>query len=189
MTISSHEYQSSTDDDIFLWHHTENAKNLLEFISSGHDAGDEKLPSDALEGKYQGKVLEEKSRNFAKLKIEEQKDILLSGITGDVTGKAKQIKDAPAHVLIITKVRFFLGKLQEIGKFDEWINRSPWKMFIRLPLEEKEKYHNALIAFHDQCKRDGQPSSAGHSMDSSPYDQGEGCPDFEDKSKWEAIED
>ena len=122
MTISSHEYQSSTDDDIFLWHHTENAKNLLEFISSGHDAGDEKLPSDALEGKYQGKVLEEKSRNFAKLKIEEQKDILLSGITGDVTGKAKQIKDAPAHVLIITKVRFFLGKLQEIGKFDEWIN-------------------------------------------------------------------
>ncbi len=148
----------------------------------GYDPGDENLTSEHLGRKYPGDTLKQKSNAFVGLSFEKQRERLYSVITGEEKGKHK---DVAVEIFIITNVRFFLGELKKIEKMDEWISRTiPYLEFLKLPIEEKKKYHNALIKFHDKCK--GQPESKRF-LASSPTVTEEGCPDFDNKNKWEEI--
>jgi hypothetical protein len=156
------------------------------------EPGDEKLRREEFNQKYKGDILETKSIEFLALDIESQKDILLSSLIGKDVGKAKEIKDAKIERVTFVSVRSYLQVLHSIGKLEEWVQRTiPTKNYPYLPLEEKIKYHNALVSFHDQCmtKLKGQPSSQGRVLDSSPTvrhkQMGGGCPpDFNDPNKW-----
>lgn len=188
MTVHSPEYLAATDDEIFLWHHTQTAKNQLELLARGLDPGDESLSKEDFTRKYQGEVLEAKAKKFADLKVHEQKEFLYSAISGEQTTATRQIKDITAHTFTIATVRFFFVKLQQINKLQEWIERScPFAVFVRLPLEEKQKYHNALVAFHDECMAKAQ-SPPDRILDSPPAGSGGDPPNFDDPTKWEIID-
>lgn len=195
LTVHSKEYLESTDDDIQLWYHAKIAKDELEALSNGYDPEDKDLSGEELQNKYQGKVLEEKKNVFKKLTVEEQQDAIYESLSGEKTESSKIRKESSAHVIIITAVRHYILVLKNIDKYDKWVENTkcPFKIFVKLPLEEKTKYHNAMVAFHDKCVEEikGQTSPSDQALDSSPGpdDQGGVCPNFDDKNKWEEIKD
>ncbi len=180
-----------TDDDIQLWHHTRLAKNELKHLSEGYEEEDKELSSDSLREKYKGSILEETAKTFRKLPIEDQKELLYTGITGEETGVAKKTREAPFVRAVVVSVRHYTTALKRIKKYDDWVKRScDYKTFLSLSLKEKKKFHNIMVNFHDQCVREikekGQLDVPDQVLDSSPTDQSTGCPpNFEDTDKWE----
>ena len=90
-------------------------------------------------------------------------------------------------------VRYMLKNLDKIGKKEEWFNRTEYhsfKYFIELPVKRKEKYHNALVKYHDEeMKKHKRPPTKPikrQFLDSSPTAFG-GRPDFNNPEKWEKI--
>ena len=91
-------------------------------------------------------------------------------------------------------VHHYTRQLKRMGRYEETENGENWsdnscdyKTFLALPLEEKKKFQDAMVNFHDQCVREkkGQPVVPDQVLDSSPTDQSAGCPpDFDDSSKW-----
>jgi len=94
-------------------------------------------------------------------------------------------------------VQHFTRQLKKIGRYEKenngWLKDScDYKTFLHLPLEEKKKFHNAMVNFHDQClkekKENGQSLVPDQVLDSSPTDQAGGCPpNFDDSSKWTEV--
>ena len=189
MTANSSEYLDSTDSDIELWYHTRVANNKLESLMRGYDIEDEKLIGSELGKKYTTDVLEQKARKFSELTVKEQKGMVMSSVTGKITGIAKQVKEAPIHIFLIAKVRSYMVLIKKMGKLNEWIDSASgvtFDMFCGLPVVEKQKYGNALIAYHDRCmEKKGRPLPK-QILDSSPT-AGGGRPDFDDKSKWDQV--
>ncbi len=161
----------------------------------GYDSEDKELSSNDLHHKYQGNILEEKAKTFRELSIEDQKDIVYTGITGEETGVAKNVREAIFVQAVIMSVHQYTRQIKRMVRYDEsekggnWLDNScDYKTFIKLPLEEKKKFQQAMVNFHDQCIREikGQPAVPDQVLDSSPTDQSEGCPpNFDDSSKWD----
>ena len=180
-----------------MWHHTRAAKRELKDLASGYDSEDKELSSSDIRNKYQGSILEEKAKSFRKLSIDDQKELLYTGITGEDTATARKIREAPFVQAVIMGVQFYTRQLKKMGRYEKenngWLNKScDYKTFIGLPLEEKKKFHNAMVNFHDQCIREnkekGQSLVTNQILDSSPADKTGGCPpDFDDSSKWSKI--
>jgi hypothetical protein len=157
----------------------------------GFDIDDDQLTPEQIKNKYPGKILEEKAKNFIKLSLEGKKEILYSSISGEKTDAARELEEATAHSFIIQRALFFFKILRELGKYEDWVKRSvPYKTFVKLPLDEKRKYQNALEAYHDKCMKE-----SGHSgkvnkrvLDSSPtFTSKNAPPNFDDKSKWKKV--
>ena len=191
LTKNSPGYQNSTDDDIFLWYHSSVAKRKLDFLAMGHDSEDSNLESEDLRNKYPGGILEKKAKAFKALPIEDQSALLHNSVTGEMTAKVKRIKDAPYEKAVVVSVNHYVTELKKIKKYKDWVaNSCSYAVFMKLPLEEKKKYHNVMVNFHDECiksMKNRQPLS-DERLDSSPVAQTQhkegGCPDFDDKSKW-----
>jgi len=151
-------------------------------MQKGFDIEDGELTSEELSGKYKGGTLGTKSKNFNKLPIDDQKEVLYASISGKETKVSKDIKESPVHIFVIQRVKVFLKNLKEINKLNEWIKRScSFQIFLKLELDEKRKYHNALLKFHDKhMKGESAPKRV---LDSSPT-VGVGFPDFNDSAKW-----
>lgn len=175
-----------------MWYCANQAEIMLDALSKGYDPEDTKLGPSELKSKYSGDVLAKKSLSFRSLPIEKQRDLLYSAVTGKETDTSREVNEASAHGLIVQRVVFFFKKLKEIGKEDHWIKSScDLKTFIILPLEEKKNYYNALAKFMDeQMKISGQPHAPKKDrvLDSSPTGP-IGCPDFNDLSQWERLDD
>lgn len=189
MPISSPEYRNVTDDDVELWYHTRIANNKLDSLMNGYDYEDEELTSSELSKKYTGDILEQKSKKFSKLKVGEQKSLLESSVTGNIAGIAKEIIDAPAHNFLIAKVRAYMIIVRDMGKLNEWVKSASgmdFEKFCRFSLEEKKKYGNALIAYHDRRMEEKGRVPLKQVLDSSPTATG-GRPDFDDKKKWQQV--
>ncbi len=153
----------------------------------GYDSEDSNLGNEDLQNKYPGGILEKKARSFKALSVEDQREMLNNSVTGETTEKVKRIKDSAEETAVAVSVNHYTVKLKKINKYEEWVENScSYKVFVRLPLEEKVKYHNAMVAFYDHCIKNRQPPS-GEGFESSPgahtHKDG-GCPDFDDKSKW-----
>ena len=141
------------------------------------------------------KLLEAKSKWFNSLKIREQQYLLYAALTGEETDESKKLTDTAKHQLIIARVIFFAQKLEKLEKYKEWLSRSEsFDYFMKAPLEEKEKYHNAMSKFLDEMEeenlknKEDSPLSSESVLDSSPTAQahrGEGFPDLDDKTKFE----
>ncbi len=151
-------------------------------LSQGYDDGDEYLSGENIGQKYKGDTLKQKSNSFVLLAVEKQRDELYKILTRkDNLAPEKSTEGIFVDLL----VNGFLAELKKLDKLNEWIKRSiPYNEYLKLPIEEKKKYHNALVKFHDKCK--GQPESK-RILASSPAVTDKGCPDFDDKSKWEEI--
>ena len=129
-----------------------------------------------------------RSNDFIGLSVKKQRERLLSIISKDETISSMNNKNASSHVFIVATVQFYLAKVQKFGKLDDWIRKSvPFSEFVRLSLEEKQKYHNALIAYHDKCMKTVQSPPDDQFLDSSPSDRGGDCIDFDDTSKWKKV--
>ena len=156
----------------------------------GYDYEDENLIGSELGKKYTVDVLEQKARKFSGLSVKEQKGMVLSSVTGNITGIAKEIRDAPAHNFLITKVRAYMIIVRSMGKLEDWVKSASgmdFEKFCRFSLAEKRKYGNALIAYHDRCMEEkGRLPLKQVLKDSSPTAGGR-RPDFDDKSKWEQV--
>ena len=155
----------------------------------GYDIEDEKLIGSELGKKYTTDVLEQKARKFSKLTVKEQKGMVRSSVTGEMTGIAKQVQEAPAHIFLIAKVRSYMVLIKEMGKLNEWIDSASgmtFDMFCRFSIVEKKKYGNALIAYHDRCMEEKGRVPLKQVLDSSPTATGV-RPDFDDKSKWKQV--
>lgn len=159
-------------------------------MSKGYDLDDSKLSSSELKNKYQGEVLERKAIDFCNLKIQEQKDTLITSITGEETEASKKKDEAPQHVMAILRVKMFLASLSEIGKKEEWLTITEYhsfKYFMKLSVEGKSQYHNDLQKYHDEEMKKNKkepPKPNDQVFGSPPTDQG-GFPDFDDPAKWE----
>jgi len=190
LTVHSPEYLAATDYDIELWHHTRIANTKLHNLSEGLDPGDESISPKELADKYPGEVLFEKSKKFNSLNIQEQKELLFSAVTGKMSDKAREISEQAVTNFIIIRVSHYLNVLRGIGKYDEWIKLTiPYEKFTKLPIDEKKKYHNALVDYHDECLKElkGMPVVDPVS-DSSPFPdnkQATGIPDFDNPEKWQ----
>ena len=187
---------SLTDDDIHLWHHTRVAKGELKDLARGYDSEDKELSSGDLQHKYQGNILEEKAKTFRELSIEDQKDIVYTGITGEETGVAKNVREAIFVQAVIMSVHHYTRQLKRMSRYEEsekggnWLDNScDYKTFIKLPLDEKKKFQGAMVNFHDQCIREKrQLAVPDQVLDSSPTDHSAGCPpNFNDTSKWTEV--
>ena len=155
----------------------------------GYDPGDEDLSGDDIKGKYQGNILETKSLHFKGLKIKEQQDILYSALTNEKTDTVRRSEDSATTAFILRSVTFFLLELKKIEKFDEWTKRTiPYKEFFKLPLEEKRKYYNILVAFHDECMKERRSSSGSEVLDSSPTPSEGDRLNFDDKKIWQEVD-
>jgi len=171
------------------------AKRELKDLATGYDFEDKELSSNDLRNKYQGSILEEKAKSFRKLSVSDQKELVYSGITGEETAVAKRIREAPFVQAVVMGVQHYTRQLKRMNRYSEeengWLKNSPgYQVFLSLPLEEKKKFHNAMVNFHDQCIREakekGQPAVHDQVLDSSPTDQSVGCPpNFDDSSKWD----
>ena len=176
-----------------MWYHTKNASAQLKSFAKGFDADDNKLTQGELQSKYQGKTLEAKAQYFNSLKIREQQYLLYAALTGKETEDSKKITDTAKHQLVIARILFFGEELEKLGKYEEWVKRSaPFDVFVRLPLKEKGKYHNAMQAFHDKerSKIENKPPSTEPVLDSSPTAHtslGGGFPDLDDPTKFEKM--
>ncbi len=158
----------------------------------GHDAEDVNLGSEDLRKKYPGGILEKKSKSFKALSAEDQKALLHNTVTGETTPKVKRIKDSAEETAATVSVNYYISQLKRIKKYDEWVENScSYKVFLRLPLEEKVKYQNTMVNFYDECLKNRKSPSEERS-ESSPVAQQHkegGCPDFNDKSKWKNVND
>ena len=175
------------------------AKRELKDLATGYDQEDKELSSNDLRHKYQGSILEEKAKSFRKLSIDDQKELVYTGITGEDTGVARKVREAPFVQAVIMSVQHYTRQLKRMGMYEEsekggnWLDDScDYKTFLRLKLEDKKDFHNAMVNFHDQCLREktnkGQPAVPDQVLDSSPTDQSAGCPpNFDDSSKWTEI--
>lgn len=176
-----------------MWHYTKLAKRELKDLATGYESEDKKLSSTELSRKYNQDILESKSANFRRLPLEKQKDLIYAGITGKETKISKKFKEASGHGIIKVLVNYLKTKLIQIGRYNEWLKNScDYKTFLSLPLEEKKKFHNAMVNFHDQClrekKENGQSLVPDQVLDSSPTDQAGDCPpNFDDSSKWTEV--
>lgn len=150
-------------------------------MQKGFDAEDGNLTSEELSGKYKGGVLGEKAKNFNKLPINAQKEVLYTSVSGEETKVSKDIKESPMNVLVIQKAKFLLDNLNKIKKLDEWEKACSFKIFKKLPIKEKVKYYNKLVAYHDKHMKGGLVPK--RVPDSSPT-VGVGFPDFDDPTKW-----
>lgn len=164
----------------------------MELLSQGYDFEDNKLSPEELQKKYGTvpEVLENKAKRFRALSHDEQMDILVTGLTGKQEGTVAEKRDNTSHVFVNQTVLFYFQQLRDMGKDKEWVERSlPFREFVKLPLEEKEKYHNAMVAFHDECRKALLPPGE-RVLGSSPTEApggGSPPPDFSDKSKWEPV--
>lgn len=150
-------------------------------MQKGFDAEDGDLTSEEISGKYKGGVLGTKAKNFNKLPIKAQKEVLYTSVSGEETEVSKDIKESPMNVLVIQKAKFLLDNLKKIKKIDAWEKACSFQVFKKLPLEEKVKYYNKLVKYHDRhMKGKSVPKRVS---DSSPT-VGAGFPDFDDPSKW-----
>ena len=161
-------------------------------MSKGYDIGDNKLTSSELSGKYKGDVLDQKGIAFCGLKLSDQKDMLYTSITGVETGISKAMEDSSRHLMAEQRVIFFFKILETVNKKEEWIKSASnvgFKKFKKLPILEKEKYHNALSNFVDkEMEKHKQPSKPNEQVTaSSPTPAQEGCHDFDDSNRWEKI--
>lgn len=160
-------------------------------LSKGYDAEDSKETGSQLSKKYTPDILEQKGINFRNLKLSEQKDILYTSLTGVETDSVKKRKDGLSQTVIIHAVFFLLKTLDSIGKRDEWTEKSDYhtfKFFKTLSLDNKTVYHNELVKFHDdELRKIKQPPNPSKTqvLASSPEPALGGCPNFDDKSKWE----
>jgi len=80
----------------------------------------------------------------------------------------------------------FEDALKELGKLDQWFEQSKCsnEIFNRLPVDEKVKYHNALITFYDEVLK----ASSSKQVSDSPLTATEkGAFDFGDTAKWEEV--
>ena len=118
--------------------------------------------------------------------------MLHNSITGETTSKVKRIRDSAEETAAVVSVNHYTVELKRIKKYKEWVENScSYKVFLRLPLEEKVKYQNTMVNFYDECLKNRQPPSDERSESSpvaQPHMEG-GCPDFNDKSKWENVND
>lgn len=124
---------------------------------------------------------------------------MYTGITGEETGVAKRLRDAPFVKAVIMSVQGYTRLLKRMGAYEKseeggnWLDDScDYKTFLRLSLVEKQKFHNAMVNFHYKClmekKEKGQPAVPDQVLDSSPTDPSVGCPpDFDDSSKWTEV--
>jgi hypothetical protein len=171
------------------------AKNELKSMSMGYDTEDSDLNSDELQSKYVGKILEKKAAVFNALSVEDKKEMINNAITGETTEKVKRIKDSGAETAVVVSVNHYTRELKKIKKYSKWgKNSCTYKTFLRLPLEEKIKYQNAMVNFYDKCIREsGQSKSEERVSDSSPtaVKKQTDCPapDFDNKKKWGPIKD
>ena len=175
-----------------MWYHADQAKNSLDSLSKGYDIEDNKLTSSELRGKYKGDVLDQKGNAFCNLKLSDQKDMLFTAITGKSTDISKAMKDSSRHLMAEQRVIFFLNVLESVDKKEEWIKSASnfdFKKFRKLPILEKEKYHNALSNFVDkEMEKQKQPSQKKDRVSaSSPYPDSGGCPDFNNPGKWKKL--
>lgn len=118
--------------------------------------------------------------------------MLFTSITGEETDISKAMQDSSRHLIVEQRVSFFLDVLKGIDKKDEWIKSASsidFKTFRKLPILEKEKYHNALSDFVDKemKKQKQSPQKKDQVSDSSPSPDSGDCPDFNDPSKWEKV--
>lgn len=151
-------------------------------MQKGFDIEDGELTSEELSGKYKGGILGTKAKSFNKLTIDDQKEVLYAGISGKETKVSKDIKDSPAHIFVTQRVKVFLKDLKRIKKLNEWVNRAcSFQIFLRLDLDEKSKYHNVLLKFHDEHMKG--KSAPKRVVDSSPT-VGVDFPNFDDSEKW-----
>ena len=154
------------------------------------------MTSHDLKNKYQGSILEEKAKTFRKLSIKDQKELVYTGITGEETGVARKVREAPFVQAVIMSVQHYTRQLKRMGMYEKsekggnWLDDScDYKTFLSLKLKDKKDFHNAMVNFHDQCIREkGQSVVPDQVLDSSPTDQSVGCPpDFDDSSKWTEV--
>lgn len=157
------------------------AKNSLEAMQKGFDSDDGNLTSEELSGKYKGDVLGTKAKNFNKLPIDAQKEVLYTSVSGKETKISKDIKESPMNVLVVQRAKLLLVNLRKIKKLDAWEKACSFQIFKKLSLEEKVKYYNKLVKYHDKhMKGESVPKRV---LDSSPT-VGAGFPDFDDPTKW-----
>jgi len=155
----------------------------------GYDIEDENSTSSELGKKYTTDILEQKANKFSKLEIKAQRSLLISSITGNMDGIARAVRDAPAHSFLISQVRAYMMIVEGLGKLDGWVKNASgldFNAFCRFPLEEKKKYGNALVAYHNRCMEETGRLPIKQVLDSSPTATGS-RPDFDDKSKWKQV--